>query len=290
VGDFEGILRWLGHKEKPFDFKLEYDDGDVETLNVEDVRAMRREGRFLHHAGEEVAMVAREALPDVIDMAKAEGVRAVLEAAMPGHGEWGPGHITHLSRMTPAHPNFVIRRTATARADVELLQAEIDWMRVERVLDPFSGEGTIERVLGSHGQRVVSNDIDKSVRADMHVDALQPRFYRAAAKMTGATAVVTSPHFAVLDLFMSVVTLTAPRLPLVAVHAPGHYLTSGPRPRMRWFDKLAREGRLHVLFGSPRAVTGYRCVWICIFSSRHARRYLLRDKSAAARATMRFVA
>ena len=111
------------------------------------------------------------------------------------------------------------------------------------------------------GQRVVSGDIDEDVRADMHVDALhQPKFYRGAAELTGATAVVASLHFAVLDLFMPVVTMTAARLPLIAVHAPGHYLISGPRPRMGWFDELAREGRLHVLFGSPRAVTGYRSV------------------------------
>ena len=54
---------------------------------------------------------------------------------------------------------------------------------------------------------------------------------------------------------------------VVCCHVPGHYVTSGPAPRMEWLRLLQNQGRLLVIAGLPAGPMGRRCIWLCIFRS-----------------------
>jgi hypothetical protein len=54
---------------------------------------------------------------------------------------------------------------------------------------------------------------------------------------------------------------------VACIHVPGHYISNGVEPRHAYLRQLQREGRLLVLFGLPRAATGWRCAWLIVFKS-----------------------
>jgi hypothetical protein len=145
------------------------------------------------------------------------------------------------------------------------------------ILEPFNGTGAISSALRAVGHRVLTNDLSLVRPADLHLDALQPEFYTTVARQLAAPidAIVTSPWFAVLDIVLPL--LVAAARVVVCVHVPGHYVSSGVEPRHQYLRQLQREGRLLVLFGLPRAATGWRCAWLVIFRSAALKRQLLKS-------------
>jgi hypothetical protein len=158
----------------------------------------------------------------------------------------------------------------TLAGEVRPLLRAVDFSQITTALDPFSGAGIVASELRSVGVTVTTNDLNRHWSANLRVDALQPSLYQSHR----VQCIVSSPWFAVLDIAIPLAVL---HCPFAAFHCPGHYLTNAPIPRQHYFSKLQSEGRLHVIMGLPRGATGYRCIWVCIFSDSSLRAKLVRS-------------
>jgi hypothetical protein len=233
----------------------------------------RRSGR---HPAAVLATVANlPELPDSWDVSQPGQLREALELLMPG--QWHQGHITGLSKKMPGAVGFL----QPAGPGGELMPECVPTMETEvlrllecvqlglcvNVLDPFSGTGTIAKVLGCRHRRVVTNDIHLGHAADYTLDALQPSSYgRLRSSMGGLIdSVVTSPWSAALDLALPL--LVASVATVACVHVPGHYFTSAVEPRAAYLRSLQEQGRLFVVLGLPRGPIGRRCMWLVVFAS-----------------------
>jgi hypothetical protein len=89
---------------------------------------------------------------------------------------------------------------------------------------------------------VFANDLSVVHPADAQLDACQPASYAALVRLAGALfdAIVTSPWFSVLDVALPLL-VDAARV-VACVHVPGHYLSSGPRPRFAYLQSFAASG------------------------------------------------
>jgi hypothetical protein len=115
-----------------------------------------------------------------------------------------------------------------------------------------------------------TNDISPTWEsADTHEDALQPKVYRKYP----VQVIVTSPWFAVLDFAVALSVLHAP---VVAIHMPGHWMTSATVPRQQFLRGLQAEGRLHVVMGLPRSPMGHRCMWLLVFANQQLKERIVR--------------
>ena len=157
----------------------------------------------------------------------------------------------------------------TDPAEVESLLGAVDFTGVGSFFDPFAGSGTIARVFQAHGFEVSQNDICSFWGHTHQVDALQPYAYAYQASQV----LVSSPPFELLDL--AVPLLVAAAGVVACVHVPGHWLTNARVPRQHWLQELARQGRMHVVFGLPRGPAGRRCAWVLIFRSAGLKQQLL---------------
>ena len=150
----------------------------------------------------------------------------------------------------------------------------LDISHLGRVIDPWSGLGTVAQGFARHGIRVHTNDVEPARAADTHMDALQPGFYRMSRARVGLDAVVTSPWFATLDLALPLAVLAARTA--ACIHVPGHYITDAHPARATYLMRLIGEGRLHMLCNLPKGAMGRRCVWIIIFASSALKDVLVR--------------
>ncbi|GIL53082.1 hypothetical protein Vafri_8766 [Volvox africanus] len=154
----------------------------------------------------------------------------------------------------------------TMDAEIKTLLDGLDLSKCVGVLDPWTGRGNIARMLLLHRLLVHSNDIDHQHEADWHEDALQPAFYHRVQDVRPYDAIITSPWLAMLDL------LALPRAtffaPLVAMHVPSHPVTNAHEARWKYLQKLADEGRLALMMGSPRWRMGQRGGWTVVFATR----------------------
>ena len=158
-----------------------------------------------------------------------------------------------------------------------MLLSVVDLSWATSIVDPWSGSGTIARVLGQHGYVVYTNDIYKGYVADSHCDALQPGFYQKAKREGKLGAIVCSPWFKVIDLPAAMAVHYAEQV--VCMHAPGHFITDAPPPRRAWLSGLKAESRVVVVSGLPNAAMGWKCVWVLVFASRAAKERMMRPGS-----------
>lgn len=112
---------------------------------------------------------------------------------------------------------------------------------------------------------MAANDIVHYRGCDFVADALCPYAARVAArKIKYAFAVVTSPWFSMLDLYLPTALVSCAFL--VSVHAPHTtYMTHSMVARMAFLSKLALAGRLYVMLSAKARnldYTGQRAVWL----------------------------
>jgi hypothetical protein len=156
------------------------------------------------------------------------------------------------------------------------LMATIRFEQFATVLDPHCGTGTTRRELQPWlCAKIILSDIDVAVEADDHGDALDRTYMNSLCRKYGfIDAIVTSPRFDYLDLALPVLVETA-RL-AVLCHVPTSYLFNPPDGRQVWLNRLAQEGRLHVIVINCTSKMGWRCAWMCIFKNAHLKELLLK--------------
>ena len=262
----------------PLYLRAVFQDGTHEDMTTRKVTAgkfitLLPEGAKLPKVrGSKVSHVSvASVLPDEWDVCTGPGVTAALGMLMPGKR-----YDTASSRLANE-----IRRSredacnlqwvSTYDSEVEVLLEAVDFSSVASVLDPFSGAGTVAGVIGRHMKvPVITNDIHSVWdRVMFKEDALQPGFYRRHP----ATAIITSPWFAILDFAVALAVL---HVPVVAMHVPGHWLTSAPLPRQHYLRSLQAQGRLHLIMGLPRSPMGHRCMWLLVFATQQLKEQMVR--------------
>ena len=195
-------------------------------------------------------------MPPTWDLTDATQVDVALQMLMPGVR--APHRLTRLSDIVSqcVYAPHTLRMVRTDPVEVDWLLRRVRLPPSAVVVDPFSGTGTIQRVLAGHGVAVFSNDLNPLQGAAVSEDALQPSFYENHP----AEFYVTSPYFAVLDIALPLMLRFA--TVAVMVHVPGHYLFDPTEPRQRFFQSLV--GRMAVLAGLPKGPLGRRCAWLVI--------------------------
>jgi len=123
-------VEWLGAAERPYAFRLKYDDGDRETFTLAELQQLllpegasevqKREAAarqaeaqqthltvcstWSHHANDDATVAQVDsATPERWDLATNEGVRAATSTLMPG--PWTLQHITKLARYVSRQQN-----------------------------------------------------------------------------------------------------------------------------------------------------------------------------------------
>ena len=154
------------------------------------------------------------------------------------------------------------------------------------VLEPWCGEGAYHAALRSLKLKCFTNDINLTLKADYHMDALQPDTYSKLLKHTAYNVIVTSPLFAVLDLALPLMAATTSVGTFCSV--PGNWITNTTRFRAAWFRQLLREQRLHFVAAMQIPPNGFRNCWVCIFASAASKLQVLRPQVLQRSATMHY--
>ena len=279
-----GRVRFIGPRARPYYFKITYEDGDSETMDLEELQwVLNQQSEWLATIPKmrDVAAVlcSLRAVPhqQPWDLSTADGVLRALELLMPG--QWPQKHASFLARRLPGgqavDASQPLRHVPTLETEVTALLDCVDFRGCARVLDPWSGDGAVARVFNARGLPVTTNDLDSQRAATWHEDALQPGFYSAMrARLGRLDALVFSSWFTFLDLALP---LAASAADVVAcAHVPGHWLTDAPPPRQAWLRSLQSAGRLAIVTGLPRGPMGRRCLWVCVFKTAQLRKRMLR--------------
>ena len=166
------------------------------------------------------------------------------------------------------------------------------------VLDPMAGSGATARALTTWGARVITNDLNPAFDCDLCEDALQPALYEMvlstvavatqSVSSTGSTTrgkmslestsrrrerlvIVTSPWFQLLDLSIPLMMLYSK---VLCVQVPATYIVQGTPARMQFLQRLADEGRVHVVAGAGvrNRIARRPTLWLVIFHSDTTRR------------------
>jgi hypothetical protein len=275
VTTVEGVARFVDANRRPHYFDVEWQDGTVEQ-RVSITKVKNR----LKPSAAATALLAYEPLPDHWDLTCVDGVSAAVSRLMPG--SWQRAHLTRLANaFKHAHDRAHIAAlppplTPTGENEVHALAAFLDLSQLSTAVDPWTGTGTIARLLGQRGMHVRTNDIAFVHKAHTHADALQPAFYRAASSKMGIDAIITSPWFTALDIALPLAVL-ASRV-VACMHVPGHYVTDAHPARADYLRGLMREGRLHLLWNLPRGPMGRRCGWLIVFAHASLRKLLIKPE------------
>jgi len=273
-----GTLHFRRGNVHPLYLRAVFQDGTHEDMTTRKVTAgkfitLLPEGAKLPKVrGSKVSHVSvASVLPDEWDVCTGPGVTAALGMLMPGkrYDTASSRLANEIKRSREDACN--LQWVSTYDSEVEVLLEAVDFSSVASVLDPFSGAGTVASVVGRHMKvPVITNDIHSVWDQVMFKeDALQPGFYRRHP----ATAIITSPWFAILDFAVALAVL---HVPVVAMHVPGHWLTSAPLPRQHYLRSLQAQGRLHLIMGLPRSPMGHRCMWLLVFATQQLKEQMVR--------------
>jgi hypothetical protein len=268
-----GRLQFMGPDSGPHFFVVEFEGGEKESMQLPTAEKYLLPAEAARPAAAAVQLAATglEALPPVWALGEPAELRKALQQLMPG--PWDARAVSRLSgqisaaREDAARGGQNLQCVPTAPEEVSWLLDRVQLAECRCVLEPFNGTGTITKMLRAAGLTVHSNDLSLARDAHLHSDALQPRFYTTIERTAQLQldAIVTSPWFAVLDVALPLIVAAA-RV-VACIHVPGHYISNGVEPRHAYLRQLQREGRLLVLFGLPRAATGWRCAWLIVFKS-----------------------
>lgn len=296
-------VHYLGFDKMPYPFDVTYADGSSDRLSLRQVRhsllpenavvpapvsvPSARGGRITRATGLHSSAQLYDELPRVFDLSSTTGVRVALDELMPG--PWSVEHVAKLSQFCPGGDRY---RPAPARPsqstspegvqtfpeEVTALLIAVDFSFTTSIVDMFSGSGTIRKVFHESGvdAAVTTNDIERTVEAAYHLNALQPASYRALRASVGLQAVVMRPFYPVLDLALPLAVHFADQM--VCCRVPRHYLSHAPPARMTWLRQLQQAHRLFVLNGLPIGPMGRRCMWLVIFATPQLRKMLVRQE------------
>ena len=199
----------------------------------------------------------------------------MLSRLMPHpRGRWPKSTCTRLVKDAKLQESYLVDgpfkgnrvRHITLPEEIHALVPHIKWNSLTSCLDPMSGTNAISAVLRSlkstRHVRVITNDWDETMQADMHDDALQPRSWMRWSVDRAIDAVITSPYFGFLDLVVPLMFLF---VPILIVHVPSTWLFSATPQRRYWLQEQYDAGRLHVISNLPRGAPGpWRCCWVVL--------------------------
>ena len=103
---------------------------------------------------------------------------------------------------------------------------------------------------------------------------MDPDYLRFLGGDFGPDVVITSPHFAFLDLALATMAPVY-TLSIICVHAPGWFVTNMPSARAAWFRE--RAPRIRIVSNLPLGPLWRRNLWVVIFPSVEAA--VARDRS-----------
>jgi len=172
----------------------------------------------------------------------------------------------------------------TLPSEIDDLLEHVDFASAGFIVDPWAGACSIEARFRTRGlQSVISNDLNPHSPAPHHLDALQPPSYDSWALLASSLsshmgAVVTSPHWAFLDLAIGLAVDAAEEV--ACLHVPPAYLMQPPSRRRQFFKELMDQNRLFVLQCRNPGTVGRLCTWLVIFSSASTRQRLGRSPAA----------
>jgi hypothetical protein len=201
--------------------------------------------------------------PEIRRVVSFKGGTATLETPS---GERPSEHVTRLEHL-PQVP--------TLASELAFQLDLVDFGRTGVLLDPCSASVTVTAAMQAAGYTVVRNDLRPQREAELHMDALQPGFYRQMQLDYGRIDVtIFSAWFAYLDV--SVPMAVAHSAVAAFAHVPGHFITDAHPALRAWLRELRLSGRLQVM-GLPRGPLGRRCCWLGIFASAPIARRMLRN-------------
>jgi hypothetical protein len=160
----------------------------------------------------------------------------------------------------------------TLPSELADLLHHVDFSTCGHVLDPWSGTGSIAAALRLQGvPLVISNDLNPQAPAEHHLNALYPSSYdvwASQADQAGSRvgAIVTSPHWAYLDLALPLAVEHAEEV--ACVHVPPNYIHDAPPRRREYLKNLMRNNRLCMLQCRHPGAVGKHCLWLIIFKDR----------------------
>ena len=210
--------------------------------------------------------VVQPVWPRYWDLTSPDGVQSTLQTLMPGTlARKDATRISNLigetlTNAASSQPSFGCRFVPTDPLEVKALLSAINFAGCATFYDPFAGSGTIAKEFNTAGYSVRENDVNPAWGHPTTADALQPHSYQLPYDV-----IVTSPPFEVLDI---AVPLLATKAAVAAcIHVPGHWISNPRVARQLWLQKLAQQGRVHIVMGIPRGAGNTRCAWVIISPS-----------------------
>ena len=255
---FTGQVRYDGWAARP-PFHIAYEDGDEESMTHAEVKRhlVRDEAVAALAAAASVGAAELQDLPARWEYT-ADGVREMLEKLMPG--EWSPTAVSRIKNRLPGQSRFLQLEdqqrpgqpecVEMSAQEVKQLDKAVDLRLVGQAADPFSGTGTVKRVLAELGVQCIDCDINPLHHATHAKDSLQPGFLKHLQENLGVESFITSPPFAVLDLALPMLVSAGARM--IAVHAPAHYVFDAHPRRAVYLARLQDEQRLVLVAGLER--------------------------------------
>eukprot|EP00854_Cymbomonas_tetramitiformis_P020686 gene20686-24790_t len=263
---YEGTVEWLGAAERPYAFRLMYDDGDRETFTLAERQQLllpegasevqKREAAarqanaqqehltmcatWSHHTNDSATVAqVNNATPEHWNLATYEGVRTATSTLMPG--PWTPQHITKLA-------HYVSQQQSALEEYVQAGCPGADTMPQH----PFTSTISAKLSAQQWGTQIVATTPNET------------RQLPAEVRRFTANVVVTSPIFKLLDI---AIPLAAESRELACFHTPLHYVFDAHPSRRAFLRKLSKQGRLHILLCRDKGPLGRRNVWVIISDS-----------------------
>ena len=248
-------------------FDIYYDDGEIEE-GLSRTKIRNRQVR---------AVVSTTILTDQRwewNLLQRSSLLAALQFLMPG--EWAARHVSILHKQLHQflrQPHHQLPIVPTMEVEITPLLQHVDFSDAWHILDPFSGNGTVASIFSQVGLKVWTNDLNPTMPAHTHHNALDLPFYTRRNNGFLPDAIVTSPWFGLLDIAIPLLVHIAKIV--ACIHVPGHYFSDAHSARSTYLQRLASSGRLHILWNLPRGPSGRRCAWMLVFKDQHTRKKMI---------------
>jgi hypothetical protein len=277
-----GVVHYRGIRARPEYFEVRYEDGDTETLTMQQLKpllrppgaklpSVRQQARARQ---EPTRRSSRQQRAAAVTMASGGGSGLLLEG-MPGH--WPEADLRIAAAAVDAYLHGLPPTLPYTPLMVDSLIEAVELTGYLSVLDPFGECGAVAAGLTQAGIPVTVG-----TRAQPHRHcALADSFYDSLPRPP--EAVVTAPWPDLLDAFLPIAVRRASRV--VCCLVPLAYLSSAPGPRRAWLARLWRDDRLLFvhLSSSASSAVGAPSVWLVIAATAVIRKAITRPYSPGTR-------